>query len=156
MHIPLSLIQFIPPAPVSLLSSTPMKSGICSQPKQSTGHDPPMTSCNICSDTGGVFQILLVIVSDILRVWWVLVGFFCRGFPQLCFTLTSASDNQKQLSQPICLNKHSDFLFFLSSSTAWVYSTRKSRNSDVHPSCHAQQQEDTLQPSQRSFELLDN
>lgn len=78
---------------------------------------------------------------------------FFRGLPQLCFTCTSASDNQSSFHSSAA--PESTPTFFFSSSTAWVYSTRKGRSS-VCPSCHTQWQANTLQPSQRWSELLDN
>lgn len=154
-------MQCIPCPPGSQFLSSPcpllVKSGVCSQPKWSAGHNLPMTNCSICSDTGEVFQILLVIVSNILRclfwfwfgVFWVfflvvcfgficLVGFgffFSTGFPQLCLTLTSASGNQGSFHSPSA-SKSTLIFFFFSSSTTLVYSTRKSRSSNVQALCH--------------------
>lgn len=89
---PLSPVQLFLLATGSLLSSMPTEPGVRSQPKQSAGRDPPMTNYSICSNTGGVFQILLVVIADILR-WFF---FFPGVFP----SCASAPDNQGSFHSP--------------------------------------------------------
>lgn len=101
----LSLVQFIPPSPEFLLSFMSMKSGMCGQPTWSAGHDPPMTSSCIYYSSSGLFHILLMIASNIPRA-----GFF-RGLPQLCYTCTSASDNQSSFHSSAAPESTPTFFF---------------------------------------------